>query len=242
VILAALAVTLLANCDDGGAGGSAPTTASLRTTTTTAAPAVPSTTSTTAPAPATTVAAAATVAPVDPARLSASWRPGCPVAPADLRLLSIPYVGFDGATHVGELVVHHEVADDIVDVFARLYTAGFPIERMELVDVYGGDDDQSTRANNTSAFNCRPITGGGRWSEHAYGAAIDINPVQNPYVYRDGTVLDPNAAPYLDRRRTDPGVIHDGDTVVQAFADIGWGWGGDFNATKDYQHFSRSGR
>lgn len=158
-----------------------------------------------------------------------------------MRLLTVPYWGFDGASRTGELVVHRDVAAEVESVFRALYEARFPIERMELVDVYGGNDDASMTANNTSAFNCRPITGGGRWSQHSYGRAIDINPLQNPYVYRDGSVIDPAAAPYTDRSRQDPGMIHAGDVVVNAFAGIGWSWGGNFTSTKDYQHFSESG-
>ena len=196
-----------------------------------------------APAPYSPVAGySGVVGPIDAGRLTASWRAGCPVGPENLRLLTLPYVGYDGGNHTGELVVHADVADAVTGVFAQLHGARFPIARMELVDVYGGDDDRSTMANNTSAFNCRAITGGGRWSEHAYGRAIDINPVENPYVYSDGHVLDPAAAPYTDRNRNDPGMIKAGDTVVSAFGAIGWGWGGNFSSIKDYQHFSASGR
>jgi hypothetical protein len=195
-----------------------------------------------APAPYQPIAGfAGTVAPVDAPRLPASWRSGCPVGPENLRLLTLAFVGFDGGEHTGELVVHQDSADRIVGVFRTLFDARFPIERMELVDVYGADDDRSTMANNTSAFNCRPVTGGGGWSQHSYGRAIDVNPVQNPYVYGDGHVLDPNAAPFTDRGRTDPGMIKPGDVVVSAFSGIGWGWGGNFNSIKDYQHFSATG-
>jgi hypothetical protein len=215
------------------------TTVATPPTTARAAPAATAPPATAAPAPAATAPAA--TGGVDPARLHASWRPGCPVGPESLRLLSIEYLGFDGATHTGELVVHADVAADVQSVFAQLRAANYPIERMELVDVYGGNDDASTMANNTSGFNCRQITGGGRWSEHSYGRAIDINPVQNPYVYRDGRVLDPNAQRYTDRSLQEPGMIHAGDVVVSAFAAIGWGWGGNFSSIKDYQHFSASG-
>jgi hypothetical protein len=168
--------------------------------------------------------------------IGTSWHEGCPVSFADLRYVSVRYWGFDRRMHRGELVVHASVAGDVVRVFRKLFDAHFMIRRMRLVDDYDGDDDASTRANNTSAFNCRPVTGGSSWSRHAYGLAIDINPVQNPYVYADGSVLDPRAEPYLDRTRTDPGMIHDGDVVVRAFAAIGWRWGGDFSHP-DYQHF-----
>ena len=142
--------------------------------------------------------------------------------------------------HAGTLIVHADVAIIVVNVFRTLYEAKFPIERMEPVTTYDSDDDKSTKANNTSGFNCREITEGGGWSQHAYGHAIDINPVQNPYVYADGHVLDPAAEPYLDRTSTDPGVIHDGDVVVRSFAAIDWGWGGNYDTRKDYQHFSTS--
>jgi D-alanyl-D-alanine carboxypeptidase-like protein len=166
-----------------------------------------------------------------------SWHAGCPVSLDDLRLLTVAYIGFDGVDHSGQLVVHKNVASAVLDVFAQMRAAGFRIERMDLIDVYGGSDDASTKANNTSAFNCRAVTGGSGWSRHAYGRAIDINPVQNPYVYADGHVLDPNAARYTNRALDEPGMIHDGDVVTKAFAAIGWRWGGHFNPPIDYQHF-----
>jgi hypothetical protein len=122
-----------------------------------------------------------------------------------------------------------------------VWHARFPIERMELVDNYGGSDDASMAANNTSAFNCRPVAGTNRWSEHAFGRAIDINPVQNPYV-AGGRVSPPNGAPFVNRAVGAPGLIRSGDVVVQAFAAVGWGWGGNFSSSRDYQHFSASGR
>ena len=134
-----------------------------------------------------------------------------------------------------------DVANDAVAVFSVLFDAGFPIERMELMDVYQGDDEASMRANNTSAFNCRHIAGSARWSEHAYGRAVDINPLLNPWVL--GTTIDPpEAAHYADRTLEAPGMIHDGDVAVGAFASIGWTWGGTWASSKDYQHFSSTGR
>jgi hypothetical protein len=185
------------------------------------------------------------VRPIDPAtrdRMQASWRPGCPVPVEDLRLLRLDFWGFDGFIHNGELVVHADVADAVVTVFHRLWDARFPIERMQLVDDYGADDDRSMAANNTSAFNCRPVAGTTRWSEHAFGHAVDVNPLINPYVTSSGRVSPPEGAPYADRTRQDPGLIHAGDVVVQAFADVGWSWGGSWTGAKDYQHFSSTGR
>ena len=172
--------------------------------------------------------------------MSTSWRPGCPVALSDLRYLTVSYRGFDGADHQGELVVASSVAADVVDIFGELYGAGYPIASLRLVDDFGGSDDDSMAANNSSAFNCRPVTGGGGFSEHSYGTAIDLNPVQNPYL-SGSLVLPEQGRPYVDRQPA-PGVIEPGDAVVTAFADHGWTWGGTWSGPIDYQHFSVSGR
>jgi D-alanyl-D-alanine carboxypeptidase len=168
-----------------------------------------------------------------------TYHSGCPVPPKDLRLLVMSYRTFDGQNAQGRMVVRKNWARLVVSVFHTLYDQDFPIARMRLVDDYQGSDDRSMEANNTSAFNCRPVTGKpGVWSQHAYGGAIDIDPVQNPYILSDGTVLPPSGADYVDRSKTAPGMIHAGDSTVRAFASIGWHWGGAWTATKDYQHFS----
>jgi D-alanyl-D-alanine carboxypeptidase len=175
------------------------------------------------------------------ARMPHSWRPGCPVTFDELRLLTLDHWGYDGAEHQGELVVHADHADAIVKAFRVLFDAEFPIERMQLVDAYGGDDFASTADNNTAGFNCRSVVGSpGSWSEHAYGRAIDVNPLVNPYL-REPRVNDPRLAPYLDRSLNAPGMIRAGDVVVTAFAAAGWTWGGSWS-TPDYQHFSATGR
>lgn len=174
-------------------------------------------------------------------RMTSSWREGCPVPLKDLRLLRLAHRDFAGEAQIGEMVVAAEVAEDVVSVFERLFDSGFPIERMELVDVYGGDDLASMRADNTSAFNCRKVEGTDRWSEHAYGRAIDINPLLNPWV-RGSTVSPPESVQYADRSLDIAGMIRDGDVVVEAFRDIGWTWGGTWSASKDYQHFSETGK
>ena len=184
---------------------------------------------------------AASISAVTAEDLYASWRPGCPVPVSQLRALDVRHFGNDGAVHTGRLIVHAGLAAGLVEVFRDLHAARFPIERMEPIDVYGGDDMRSIKANNTSAFNCRAVTGGSGWSEHAYGRAIDVNPLVNPYV-KGSTVLPPEAAPYTDRTRDDPGMITSGDAVVRAFAAEGWSWGGAWSSLKDYQHFSTTGR
>lgn len=179
--------------------------------------------------------------PVTAARLGRSHRAGCPTAVSDLRLVEVTHLGFDGRPHQGQLVVHRTHAAGTVQVFRRLYQARFPVQRMVTVEQYDGDDGRSMAANNTSAYNCRAVAGGTGWSEHAYGTALDINPVQNPYV-RGSDVQPAAGRTYLDRGNVRPGMAVAGDVVVLAFADVGWGWGGDFRTLKDYQHFSASGR
>jgi hypothetical protein len=168
----------------------------------------------------------------DPAR--------CPVKLADLRLLTMRYMGFDRQPHIGQMVVHRRHARDIVDVFRELYDERFPIRRMQLVDAYGGDDNRSMAADNSSAYNCRTVAGTSTFSDHAYGAAVDINPVENPYVAADG-VLPSAGRKFVDVDRSSDaeaprGVIVAGDVVVRAFERIGWEWGGVWN-DPDYQHF-----
>jgi hypothetical protein len=179
------------------------------------------------------------VARVTSAQLPYSWRPGCPVPPARLRRIRLSYWGFDGRAHTGVLDVHVEATGDVVGVFRRLYAARFRIRRLRPVDAYGGNDDRSMAADNTSGFNCRRVAGTRRWSAHAYGKAIDVNPVENPYVA--GRVQPPAGRAYLDRSRVRPGMIVRGGVVVRAFAAAGWSWGGRWTATPDYQHFSTTG-
>ena len=171
-----------------------------------------------------------------------SWRPGCPVGLDDLRLVRASHWGFDGRVRTGRIVVHRDVARDVATVLRRLYAARFPIRRMVPVDAYGGSDFRSIEADNTSAFNCRPVEGTSRWSEHAYGRAIDLNPIENPYVDSDGTSSHRASAPYLSRTRYRAGMAVEGGVVVRAFESVGWSWGGRWSGVKDYQHFSESGR
>lgn len=170
-----------------------------------------------------------------------SWREGCPVHWRDLTYLAVTYWGYDGARHSGRLVVHDAVATDVREAFGQIYHARFQIRRIHPVDAYGGDDDRSMAYNNTSAFNCRRVSGTSVWSEHSYGTAIDINPIQNPWV--KGSSVDPPAGrDWTDRSSVTPGMITDGDVVVRAFAAKGWKWGGHWQSSKDYQHLSLSGR
>ena len=171
-----------------------------------------------------------------------SWHPGCPVNLKQLRYLRISYRGFDHRAHLGEMIVNASAVRDLKHAFAALFAQRFPIRRMRLVDRYGGDDYASIQADNTSSFNCRDATGSSRWSEHAYGLAIDINPIENPYVYTNGTTTHRASDAYLDRSNVRPGMAVRGGPLVRAFDAIGWGWGGRWPRPTDFQHFSVNGQ
>ncbi|HEY7207356.1 MAG TPA: M15 family metallopeptidase [Gaiellaceae bacterium] len=184
----------------------------------------------------------ATVSPVRRTELRYSYRPGCPVGPAQLRRLRLSFWGFDGARHTGELVAAAAAVRPLVAVFRRLYRERFPIRRMEPIDVFHGSDEASLAADNTAAFNCRYAVAPGphRWSAHAYGTAIDVDPIENPYLL--GGRVHPRAGRrYLARARVRPGMAVPGGSLVAAFASVGWSWGGRWTGSPDYQHFSASG-
>ncbi|HEX3898192.1 MAG TPA: M15 family metallopeptidase [Mycobacteriales bacterium] len=180
---------------------------------------------------------------VTAAELGKSWRPGCPVGPDQLRALEVGYWGFDGQTHTGVVVVNVAAIPAIRTAFAAIEQAKFPIRLMEPVAAYGGNDNRSMAHDNTSAFNCRlAVTNGPKsWSEHAYGEAVDIDTFENPYEL-DGKVLPPAATQYADRSKHRRGMIFEGGPVVRAFDSVGWGWGGRWSGSPDYQHFSVNGR
>ena len=176
-----------------------------------------------------------------------TWEPGCPVALGDLRLLRFNYLGFTGEIKRGRMVVRGDVAADVLGVFRQLFDARFPFKNIDLASRWRPHGPIDTTRSRTAAFDCRPalnpdLTPTGTWSEHSYGLAVDINPLQNPYVAGDGTVLRPAAEAYLDRTQDLPGMIHPDDVVVRAFAAIGWEWGGNWSTKKDYMHFSLNGR
>ena len=151
-----------------------------------------------------------------------SWHPGCPVPLRDLRLLKLRVRNFENETKRGRLVVHKTAAPRMVKVFRRLFDAGFRIRRMQLVDAFGADDHRSMNADNTSAFNCREVAGRpGVWSRHAFGRAIDVNPVENPYV--SGSHISPvRGRPFAIRSPHRRGMVGKGGLAVRVFASIGW--------------------
>jgi hypothetical protein len=175
------------------------------------------------------------------------WKPNCPVALSQLRLLTVSHWGFDGKVHEGQLVVNRDVATPLQKVFRKLYDLRFPIRHMRLDDLYGPRRAFPRDGDVSGSFHCResvpsPCVGGtasGRWSNHAYGYAVDLNPIENPYV-GCGRVHDPDSRPFVDRSRVRKGMVT--PAVVRAFRSIGWGWGGDWSSgTKDYMHFSTNG-
>ena len=183
------------------------------------------------------------VVPIDDgtrARMGATWQEGCPVPLDDLRYVSVSFRGFDGGAHTGEVVVHEDVADGVVAVFRQLFDAGFPIEEMRLITDADLAAQPTGDGNNSGGFVCRPVRGGTRFSAHAAGLAIDINPFHNPYT-RDDLVLPELASAYVDRTNPRPGMIVDGDVVVSAFEAIGWEWGGRWSDPVDTMHFSATG-
>jgi len=172
--------------------------------------------------------------------LRSTWTPDCPVTAEELAYVTLSHWGFDQKFHTGELLVNAEVAEDLVEVFRQLHESRFPIEEMRVIRLEEIDAHPTGDWNDTTSFVCRPAVGSGNWSQHAYGTAVDINPFHNPYLKGD-LVLPELASAYLDRSDQRSGMIADGDEVVQAFARIGWGWGGYWSSLKDWMHFSLSG-
>jgi D-alanyl-D-alanine carboxypeptidase-like protein len=177
-----------------------------------------------------------------------SWHAGCPVPLSGLRVLTVTYWGFDSRPHAGQMVVNADAAVPLATVFRRLYALRFPVHHMSNQYEYGPAKAYRPRDGDfTASFSCRqavpsPCTGGtgtGSWSEHAYGEAVDLNPVENPYV-GCGMTRDKTALSFVDRSRVRKGMVT--PAVLRAFESIGWGWGGSWvGSTKDYMHFSASG-
>lgn len=168
-----------------------------------------------------------------------TWRKGCPVGMEQLAYLQLSYWGFDDKTHTGVLIVNKDLADEVVSIFKVLYQQKYPIQRMELMDGYNGDDNASMAANNTSAFNCREVTDRpGEYSQHSYGRAIDINPLINPYV-NGKKILPAEGIPYVDRTKHAPGKISKDSAIYKEFVKYDWDWAGNWFDIQDYQHFEK---
>ena len=167
-----------------------------------------------------------------------SWRADCPVPLKDLSYVQVSFVGFDGLFHTGELIVHKDFAEGVVEIFDVVHEMRFPIEEMRVTTQEAVDAHPTGDSNNTSSFVCRPAVNSGAWSRHAHGGAIDINPFHNPYVKGD-LVIPELATAYLDRERDVPGMIT--AEIEAMFSELGWGWGGDWSSASDWMHFSDTG-
>ena len=171
-----------------------------------------------------------------------SYQENNEISRENLRYLRVLHIGTNGNTYVGEMIVNESISEDVLEIMQELYRAAYPIEKMVLIDEYGGDDEASMEANNTSAFNYRNISGSGKLSKHSYGLAIDVNPLYNPYVKNmaDATICQPqNALDYIDRSREFSYKIDENDLCYQLFTAHGFTWGGSWNSVKDYQHFEK---
>ena len=183
-----------------------------------------------------------TIEPIPPDVLArSSWVPECPVTLDELSYLTMTHYGFDQRFHTGEMIVNASVAVDVVEVFRKLHEARFPIEQMRVITKEEIDAHPTGDWNDTTSFVCRPAVGSSSWSQHAFGTGIDINPFHNPYLKGD-LVLPELASAYVDRDDVRVGMIVPGDVATEAFAEIGWGWGGHWSSLKDWMHFSLSGR
>lgn len=156
----------------------------------------------------------------------------------DLRYLEVTYLGFDNLVHYGEMIVHKNVSEEVLSIFKELYALSYQIDKINLVDDYNADDNISMADNNTSAFNSRFIAGTNILSNHGYGLAIDINPIQNPYI-KGKVILPIDGEEFIDRKNEYLGMILKYDACYTAFISRGWSWGGDWNSVKDYQHFEK---
>lgn len=171
-----------------------------------------------------------------------SYQENSEISRENLRYLRVLHIGTNGNTYIGEIIVNESISEDVLEIMQELYRAAYPIEKMVLIDEYGGDDEASMEANNTSAFNYRNISGSGKLSKHSYGLAIDVNPLYNPYVKNtaDATICQPqNALDYIDRSREFSYKIDENDLCYQLFTAHGFTWGGSWNSVKDYQHFEK---
>ena len=173
-----------------------------------------------------------------------TYQKECPVSLDDLRIVNVKYLGFDDKEHFGDIVVHKDISLEVSQIFEELLAINYPIRKIFPIEKYNGDDFESIEDDNTSAFNCRKAEGSTKYSKHSYGKAIDINPLENPYVYKDGTTSHKDSVKYLIREENNDSienkaVLTSSSQAVQIFKKYGWKWGGDWKNIKDYQHFNK---
>jgi hypothetical protein len=186
--------------------------------------------------------------PLEDEMRGTTWHVGCPVPLSDLSLLRFNYWDLDGNVERGPMVVNSSAATHVLWVFEHLFDARFPLQHVALATAFNPkslENHPNSHGSTTASFNCRPIVtpegAGPTYSQHSYGLAVDINPLQNPFVRSDGWTRNKFARPYVDRSASLPGMIHSGDVVTRSFAAIGWRWGGEWSGDKDYMHFSQTG-
>lgn len=167
-----------------------------------------------------------------------SYREDSPVSLEELAYIQLMYWSFDNIPQQGEIIVNQILAEEVAEIFKEIYEAKFPIDKMRLIDRYQADDYLSMADNNTAAFCVRDSWGSNKLSKHSYGLAVDINPVQNPYI-KDNTVIPEEGRDFQRRSRISKGMIIPGDVVYTAFKKRGWTWGGEWKTLKDYQHFEK---
>lgn len=156
--------------------------------------------------------------------------------------MTVTYLGSDEHSHTGEIVVHTQDSRAVMAVFESMFDNQYPIESViPIGDLPVGVEDDDPGYSNTSGFHCRVVSGTRRWSQHAFGLAIDLNPHINPFV-SDDVIWPSESERYTDRGLDEPGMITEDDAVTEAFDSIGWSWGGRWESVKDYQHFSSTGR
>lgn len=175
-----------------------------------------------------------------------SWKKYCPVQIDNLRYLQMSYIDFQGKTKQGEMIVHKDIAFEVTEIFKELYKIGYPIYQMKLISAFNGSDFASIEADNTSAFNCRSVTANAKkWSNHSYGKAIDINPIENPYISRNYKISHRCSKSARYRKHSsslakDKAIIIKGDKALSIFKRYSWKWGGEWRTIKDYQHFEKT--
>lgn len=170
-----------------------------------------------------------------------SYKKDCPLSLSELRYLHVLHKDLNGKTLEGELICNVRIAEPLIDIFKELFMAGYPIEKIRLIDEYDADDELSMRDNNSSCFNFRRVSFTDRISLHGYGMAVDINPLYNPYIKTvDGKkiIAPDNSTEYEDRENFFPYKIEEDDFCCRIFAAYGFSWGGNcWDDEKDYQHF-----
>jgi poly-gamma-glutamate synthesis protein (capsule biosynthesis protein) len=173
-----------------------------------------------------------------------SYHKECPVGLDELRIVNVKYLGFDELVHYGDIFVHNEVALEISKIFKELFDIKYPIRQIAPIEKYNADDFDSIEADNTSAFNCRKAESSNKYSKHSYGKAIDINPLENPYIYADGKTSHKISTQYISRisqntssASENKAILLSSSKAVKIFKKYGWKWGGDWKNIKDYQHF-----